>query len=53
MKRDVNPVNLISKKEKAKTVNTLLKVKFQAKAIHLPASPKSNVPYAPIPGNFH
>ena len=53
MERDVNPISLISKKERTRMLNTLLKVKFQAMAIQLPVSVKRKVPYVPFSGNFH
>ena len=52
MKQDVNSISLISKKEIARIMNTLSKVKFQAMVLQLPVFLKRNVLYAPFSGNF-
>ena len=52
MKKNMDSISLISKKERARIMNTLSKVKFQAMASQLPVFLKRNVPYAPFSGNF-
>ena len=42
---------LITKKERSRIVNVLLKVKFHAMAIQLSASLRRNAAYAPFSGN--
>ena len=51
-KRNVNIVTLISKKDRARVVNTLFKVKFQLSSYNVQLYLKRNFPDTFFSGNF-